>query len=579
MLLQSGPRTRTSVGFVKWFGGINKKTGKENEFGFIENIDGDDLFVHASQLGGAMPEEGNFAVFTVDGKDADKKKAVDVSICSNTETYKTEPLIEFLYDIDGFQKMIASREYRSVLSRLVNRSDNSWALDFLSDMLPISSSARFVVGKMIEDWDQQVQLLDQLSIPSITEADKFCDFVPSRYFDERHDKWIDWLKSISQSERDLFFEHKIEDLSLSFVLACAFEGIIDQTVQLGTHQERMADFATETFQNAFIAKRSGNVSVKLHEYVRTLYGQKFNGFDDFSRCSAISPHFELPKIKQKIINRDRSFVSDIARSEALRGHPEAFVLSKLLPLIWDGNNDLSVEAVFFHELWQAMLSDQLDIRHPGFMKLFPSCGTFGTDLSCEATYWSKGEHCYCRNKKCRDPQVLPDLQKSYLDYNVYDWLSYFGRNYATAQQPSRRDFPIKLAGYFNRVKELRRILNCRCCGTLMKPDFKYSRVEVKIYDEETGRYHSEPFSAAYRSTVFYCDSAGCTERGNKHYLNHCLGSKCSLIVDSRDLQKCSNGFYKCSCGSCCKEHQFEAEQRKRQLEQMIQDRGSRRFGR
>jgi cold shock CspA family protein len=74
MLLQASPRTRTSVGFVKWFVGINKKTGKENEYGFIESIDGDDLFVHASQLGGVVPEEGSFAVFTVDGKDADKKK-------------------------------------------------------------------------------------------------------------------------------------------------------------------------------------------------------------------------------------------------------------------------------------------------------------------------------------------------------------------------------------------------------------------------------------------------------------------------------------------------------------------------
>jgi cold shock CspA family protein len=141
MLLQASPRTRTSVGFVKWFGGINKKTGKENEYGFIESIDGDDLFVHASQLGGVVPEEGSFAVFTVDGKDADKKKAVDVSICGNIETFKTEPLIEFLYDIEGFQKFLVTTRYRDVLRSLVNRKDNEWAVDFLAEVLQRSKAA------------------------------------------------------------------------------------------------------------------------------------------------------------------------------------------------------------------------------------------------------------------------------------------------------------------------------------------------------------------------------------------------------------------------------------------------------
>lgn len=98
MLLQAAPRSQISVGFIKWFGGINKKTGRENKFGFIENIDGDDLFVHTSQLGEVVPEEGDFAVFTVDAdaKDVTKKRAVNVQICRNAETYNTDTLTEYL---------------------------------------------------------------------------------------------------------------------------------------------------------------------------------------------------------------------------------------------------------------------------------------------------------------------------------------------------------------------------------------------------------------------------------------------------------------------------------------------------
>ena len=106
MLLQGSPRSRISVGFVKWFGGLNKRTGKENDYGFIENIDGDDIFVHARELGGMVPKEGDFAVFTVDRRDADKKRAVDVNIFRDTETFKPETFVEYLYDIEGFQKFL-----------------------------------------------------------------------------------------------------------------------------------------------------------------------------------------------------------------------------------------------------------------------------------------------------------------------------------------------------------------------------------------------------------------------------------------------------------------------------------------
>lgn len=576
MILQGHSRTSISVGFVKWFGGENRKTGKTNEFGFIESIEGEDLFFHASQLDGVGPAQGDFATFSVDQKDPNKKRAIDVKICSDVETFHTSKLVEFLYDVQCFQKMIATEQYRAVLSSLINRHDNAWALEFLHEVLPRSKAATYVVGRMLNDLDQQTNLLDELGLDGFADVDDSFSFVPQRYFDQNYSKWIDWLKTKTQSERVQFFERKINDLSLSFVLACIFEGLIDDAKVLGGQTDNVSEFVQQAFQNRFVGSQKPKVGFKLLDYVREIYREKFNDFTDFSSCPAIAPFFELTKIKQKIAAKDQSFVSDVLQSERLSVEPESFVLSKLLPLIWDENNGHTVEAVFFHEVWKALLAGQLDINHPGFMNLFPACGRLGPNLSCEATYWEKGDLFYCRGHPCRDPQIIPDLNKSYLEFNMFDWLSYFGRSYERAKQPSRRDFPIKLAGYFNRLKELRGVLDCRCCGTLMKPDFKYSRVEVKIYDNETQAFRTEQFSAAYRSTVFYCDSVGCDERGNKHYLNHCLGPKCALIVDSRDLKQCDNGFYKCTCGSCCREHQREAEQRKREVEQLIHGRGIKR---
>ncbi|EOK4060088.1 cold-shock protein, partial [Escherichia coli] len=52
-------------------------------------------------------------------------------------------------------------------------------------------------------------------------------------------------------------------------------------------------------------------------------------------------------------------------------------------------------------------------------------------------------------------------------------------------------------------------------------------------------------------------SHSCEQFGIGHYINHCIGYKCSEIIDARDLhEKCSEGRFICaSCGSCCTTHQ------------------------
>ncbi len=65
--------------------------------------------------------------------------------------------------------------------------------------------------------------------------------------------------------------------------------------------------------------------------------------------------------------------------------------------------------------------------------------------------------------------------------------------YLIAGEPSKRDFPIKLAGYFNRIRELHSRLHCRSCGVLMVPDMKYARVEVSVWDTKSKGFVKKTF--------------------------------------------------------------------------------------
>ena len=103
-----------------------------------------------------------------------------------------------------------------------------------------------------------------------------------------------------------------------------------------------------------------------------------------------------------------------------------------------------------------------------------------------------------------NPQVLPDTDKHFFDFNIYDWFSHYNINYIKEDKPSKKDFPIKLAGYFNRLNQLYERLKCRECYNLMIPDMKYARTEYYEYDFDKDEFVKKNVSAAYRITVFEC---------------------------------------------------------------------------
>lgn len=59
-----GSKLLRGYGTVKWFGGLNNNTGRENHFGFIEDLNGKDVFLHKGDWRGkSQPEEGQLVTY------------------------------------------------------------------------------------------------------------------------------------------------------------------------------------------------------------------------------------------------------------------------------------------------------------------------------------------------------------------------------------------------------------------------------------------------------------------------------------------------------------------------------------
>ena len=178
----------------------------------------------------------------------------------------------------------------------------------------------------------------------------------------------------------------------------------------------------------------------------------------------------------------------------------------------------------------------------------------GPNLSCEAVHWPKQNQFLCRGRTCTAPQVLPNAGRHFTEFNIFDWLNHYGVDYMVSGQPQKKDFPIKLASYFNRLREILPVLHCRACSELMLPNLAYARTQYK--ELVHGVVEVKDMAAAYRLTVFHCNNNQCDEFEVGHYISHCMGFGCYSVIDSRDLkQKCDEGRYLCKgCGSCCSEH-------------------------
>ena len=160
----------------------------------------------------------------------------------------------------------------------------------------------------------------------------------------------------------------------------------------------------------------------------------------------------------------------------------------------------------------------------------------------------------CRRNRCKTTKVIPRKNIHYKDYNIYEWFEHYGISFQDKGKPKQYDFPIKLSGYFNRLKDLKKLLGCTSCKKSMIPNWQYAKSYDMKINIRTGVEELESRSAAYRVTVFHCNDQSCEKYRKNYKLSHCIS--CGEIIDSRHATKtCSENLNICQdCYACCQHH-------------------------
>lgn len=133
---------------------------------------------------------------------------------------------------------------------------------------------------------------------------------------------------------------------------------------------------------------------------------------------------------------------------------------------------------------------------------------------------------WCCNKYCYEPAQYDHIVFEWEEYTLRDFIKIFRINF-------KDDWYYRFVGILNRMNTLLSHFKCNCCGNYLR-DVKSSNF------------------AFYRVTTFHCINKQCSNYLHPIYLNHCLNWNCQNIIDSRESNKCQNGWYICnSCEICC----------------------------
>ena len=597
-----------AIGQVAWFGGIDSTSGHERKYGFINTLKRESVYIHKQSLLNAdQLNEGDWVICQLNsqerGTSADRvmvikplMKAETAIKSDNKFVYGKEDvmaaIISYVAQNKSLEDICQSQSLLHLIKPLFDSKchGDNFFISAVNNNIPTDQLLALArkCARREEIISLLVKNLEFLEVVNNVEVSLW----PTCFLDDNILACSNYLLNCTSDTRVDFLKNTKHLLSFNSVLFLLFRKAISSLDFWGEDLESKYRTMGVNFGGLGVIHRivKGNDKIKepnkmerrLHNFIRNIvlqkkdesivdvvreaYREHYPKFSDFCNDDFFGPLILPLLVKRKMYLKDMSFVEDVNRNPAIRNNPEFWFLTLSLPLFFAGNSNGDVAKIVQHELWVALIGKRFDIDDPSFFKLFPECEAMKKQyphmrLSCEAFHWKIGpeKQVYiCRSKRCYTPRVTPNLSKCYLDYSAFDWLLHYGVSYENESAPSKKDFPIKMAGYFNRIRELRARLHCRRCNKLMVPDMAYARTETIDFKrlDPDGNPVLVSMKAAYRLTVFKCNNDACKGHGVNYYMNHCVKYNCYKIIDSRDLQKqCANGWYICSaCGSCCPEH-------------------------
>ncbi|MGY4024006.1 hypothetical protein [Aeromonas sobria] len=423
-----GPSSEWQLGQVKWFGGYNRQKERDNNFGFISSLIGDDIYVHRDALFNtpSLNNEDIVLYRQIKGNNG-KPCANDVFLFKVEDIHI--PIIAFKYLKESKQSSLLRQEaFKKYLLKIYNGCyGKNVATNFKSHIDNLALSLGFkefvsqhylldwvtsqTIDKYVEDYSLAdalnsgipLELISRSVIEKIVQTEGFSKilayispcFFSANFIEKNIVEFKAWLNALTGTSIDAepsilvkITGNLIDHLSFNSILYLSLYRVLDIPQVIAKYHDNLAIMVKELYKGI----ESTHVAPLVWEAYHSLYPT----MADFSHHPLVRDLFLKAQIKHKFYKKEFRPIIEGFYKTSVANDPEVFILTKALPLLHARKPLEQVANTIFNEVWIALQNKRFDINNPAILSLFPSCSRMsklmagndsGIRLSCEAFYW------------------------------------------------------------------------------------------------------------------------------------------------------------------------------------------------
>ncbi len=335
-----------SVGAIKWFGGFNNTTNKENDFGFLADVEGFNVYLNLSDWSGdAAPRENAIVAYTREEK-AGKWKAKNACLLSSANPTLTQ-LIGWttLSENEGGNNGANDRISKTI-TRTIRENSHSYSVEELEKCVANQGVSKLVETLSVarNDWGSCFKnLVDNDLIDPL--VDLAWNALPEKHSIINNEKEVaERLLSMELDKARDLVKSNYRVLTPPLKMLVSFAGLIQGQQLLRNVVDDLSTF----IRSIYLEEKS------LPEYLKKYIDAHVRPKGGVIKDPVLGPLFSLYQFKKYLYNKDLKFVTLYDSSDYLQSRFDAFVLKEIFSLVLAGNPVDQVYDVFMGKLWEAI---------------------------------------------------------------------------------------------------------------------------------------------------------------------------------------------------------------------------------
>ena len=316
-----------SIGIVKWFGGFNHHKDKVNDYGFLTDVEGFDVYLHEKGLQkNRAPNEDDIIVYNRE-KNGKKWKATNAFVLTSSAPELSQ-LLEWFELCESNSSF--SGKFLTALSEIRSENAKCYSKEEMKSCLEVVTASKLVqiLSVISDSWDYNLRQMVELKlVDPLVDID--WNILPETYSVANNEKFFaDQLLSMDTDKAKRVVSTNYGMLTSPLKILVSFAGLLENQELLGKVIDDVSPFVCSLYHGE--ESQPDYLKKYIDEHVKPKGG--------VMKDPVLGPLYSLCQFKKYLYDKDIKFVALYESSDYLQSRFDVYILKELFSLIFEDNH-------------------------------------------------------------------------------------------------------------------------------------------------------------------------------------------------------------------------------------------------